>query len=290
MSRRRVSPFKLGLFILVCAAFGAVAFIWIGASQIFQSTKTYAAFFDEPITGLQAGAPVRHLGVRVGSVDSVQLAPGDRLVEVEVKLLTGFHPDASMALSLTQPGITGSPFLALEETPPQQRRDLHPPGTKLPVLPTRPGGGGIGGAVEGIEKKIASLDIEGLVNRWAGVAGEVEAILSRGDLQELIENARIASAGLRRMTSAGARGRPSEIESTVRDLEAATQSLRVATATITKQIEDARPGVDASLALLRQDLAQLKQAVIEAQSLTRSLRNEPGQLVERPQTGDPFRR
>jgi ABC-type transporter Mla subunit MlaD len=274
---------------VICAALGAVAFIWIGAARIFQSTKTYAAYFAEPITGLEAGAPVRHLGVPIGSVDSIQLAPGDRLVEVRVKILSSFHLDPAMALSVDQAGITGSPFLALEDTPQEQRRDLHPPGVKLPVLPTRPGGGGIGGAVAGIEKKIASLDIEGLVNRWAGVAGRIEEILSRGDLQALIENARIASSDLRRITAGGAQGQPSQIESTVRDLQAATQSLRVATASITKQIEEARPGVDASLALLRQDLAQLKQAVIEAQSLTRSLRNEPGQLIERPAAGDPFR-
>jgi ABC-type transporter Mla subunit MlaD len=287
---RRISPFKLGVFIVVCAALGAVAFIWIGATRIFQSTKKYAAFFDEPITGLQAGAPVRYLGVGVGSVDSVALAPGDRLVEVDVKIRSSFHIDPSMALALTQPGITGSPFLSLEETPPDQRKHLRPSSAKLPVLPTRPGGGGIGGAIAGIEQKIASLHIEGLVDRWEGVAGKIESILARGDLEQVMENARIASSGLRRVAAAGAQGQPSEIESAVRDLQSATQSLKTATASMTRQIEEAGPGVDASLVLLRQDLAQLKQAVIEAQSLARSLRNEPGQLIERPPTNDPFRR
>jgi hypothetical protein len=42
--------------------------------------------------------------------------------------------------------------------------------------------------------------------------------------------------------------------------------------------------------LLREDLAQLKQAAIEAQSLARSLRNEPGQLLERGGQKDPFSR
>jgi hypothetical protein len=195
-----------------------------------------------------------------------------------------------MALAVTQPGITGSPFLALEETPAAQRKETHPPETKYPVLATRAGGGGIGAAVQRIEKKISSVDIEGLVTRWEDVAGRIDSILTRGDLEHVIENARVTSSGLRRIAAAGPDGEPSQIESTVDDLQTATRALRAATSSISKQVDEIRPGVDASIVLLREDLAQLKQAAIEAQSLARSLRTQPGQLLEHPGQTDPFSR
>jgi hypothetical protein len=312
----RINHFKLGLFIVACVAAGAVALIWIGATRMFESSKTYAAFFDEAVTGLQSGAPVRHLGIRIGTVDSVELAPGARLVQVEVKIRSSFTPGPSMALSLDQAGLTGSPFLALEETPQQERREpAHPP-TRDPVLPIRSGGGGIGGAVAGIEKKISSLDIQGLLTRWEGVAARVEAALDKGDLAGVLDDARAASSGLRRVAGRGPRGQRSQIEAIVSDLRTTTRSLKTATLAIARQVKDVRPGtaaeiatkierttdlgesavrdidenVGASAVLLRQDLAQLRQAVIEAQSLARSLRTQPGRIIEQGGDSDPFKR
>ncbi len=287
----RISHFKLGLFILLCAAVGAVALIWIGATHMFESSRTYAAFFGQPVVNLRPGAPVDHLGVHIGSVDSVELAPDESVVQVLVKLKSDFRVGPSMALSLDQAGITGSPFLALEDTPPGERKDLPHPATRDPVLPTRSGGGGIGGAVQGIEKKIAALDIQGLIGRWEDVARKLDAILDRGLP-------------------------PQQIEAIMSDLRTTTRQLRTASAAVEKQVQAVRPGtaaviadrleqttdlgektvrdldesVDASVVLLRQDLAQLKQAVVEAQALARSLRAEPNRIIERGGGDDPFNR
>lgn len=225
---RKASHVKLGLFLLACTAVGAVAVIWLGATRFFESTKTYAAYFSQPVTGLDPGAAVKHLGVTIGRVDSVDLAPGDRLVLVMLKIRSGFQMDSSMAVSVSQPGITGAPFLALEEAKPSERRTPDHPKSDYPVLAVRTGGTGI----SAIEKKIASLDLEGLVKRWEGVASRVDATVQavpRGEVRD-------------------------------------------------------------SLTLLREDLAQLRQAVLEAQSLTRSLKNEPGHILEKPSDEDPFQR
>jgi len=221
-----------------------------------------------------------------------------------------------MALSLNQAGITGSPFLALEETPPAQRKESSHPATRYPVLPTRPGGGGIEGAMQGIEKKLTSLDIQGLVDHWEGVASRIEASLADGKLAQVIDDARAASAGIRSVAGAGPQGQPSQIEATVRDLRATAQSLKTATAAITREVEAVRPGtaaqiasrverttdlgedvvrnldesLGASVALLRQDLAQLREAALEAQSLARSLRADPGRIIEPGGGKEPFRR
>lgn len=312
----RLSPFKLGLFVLVVGALGAVAVVWVGAARVFQSTRTYAAFFAQPVTGLQPGAAVEHLGVRIGRVDSVDLAPGDRVVQVVVELRSSFELDPAMALAMTQAGITGSPFLALDETPPQERREVPHPQVRHPVLPTRPGSGGLGGAVQGIEKKIASIDLQGLLSAWESVARDADGVLRRGDLPELLADARASSAGLRRIAGAGSRGEPSPLERIVRELETTTRTLEAATASVASQVEAVRPGtaqviasrieatadagekavrnldanVETSLGLVRENLAQLKRAVAEAEALARSLRAEPNRVLERGGGSDPFGR
>lgn len=225
---RKASHVKLGFFLLACVAVGAVAVIWLGATRMFEKTTTYAAFFAEPVTGLESGADVKHLGIRIGSVDSVDLAPGDRVVQVLVKIRRGFRLDPSMAVSIDHPGITGAPFLALEDAKPDERSEPGHPPTRYPILPIRSGGSGI----SAIEKQIASLDLQGLVKQWEKVAERVDATVQAVP--------------------------PGE----VRD----------------------------SLTLLREDLAQLRQAVVETQALARSLRANPGHVLEQPTGKDPFRR
>ncbi len=312
----RINFFKLGLFLIVCVLLGAIAFIWTGAAHVFEHTRAYAAYFREPLSGLAPGASVSYLGVPVGRVDSIALAPGDRLVQVVVSIRTSFRLDPSMALALDQGGITSPPTMSLAETPPQQRVELPHPGTKLPVLPTRSGAGGIGGAMQAISQKLSSVDVQGLVAQWEGVARDLEAILTRGGVADVVADARAAAAGVRRVTGAGPNGEPSQLESIVRELQATTRALNAATMSVASQIQSVPPGtaatiadrvartsalgeetlrsldrnLDASLVLLREDLAQLKQAVIETEALARSLRAEPGQLLQRGGGSDPFNR
>ncbi len=280
---RKLSHVKLGLFLLFCIAAGAVAVIWVGATHVFERSRTYAAFFADPVTGLQSGAPVRHLGIQIGRVDSVELAPGDRVVQVLVKLKPDFRIDPAMALSLAKPGITGSPFLALEETPPEERNEPVHPSTRHPVLPTRPGGGGIGA----IEKKIASLDLEGLVKRWEGVASKVEASIGDGKLDAMVGDLQASARSIRAATQSIARQVDAIPPGTASGLAA---RLSRAADLSADAMQDVDENVGASAELLRQDLAQLRQAVVEAQSLARSLRNQPGRILEQGDGSDPFRR
>lgn len=284
---RKASHLKLGLFLLACAGVGAVALIWVGATRIFESSKTYAAFFAEPVTGLQSGAPVKHLGVQIGRVDSVDLAPGDRVVQVLVKIRSGFRRDPSMALSLAQPGVTGSPFLALEDAAPDERKEPSHPPTRYPVLPVRPGGGGI----SAIERQLSSLDLQGLVNRWESVAARIDASIGDAKLAQIVDDVRAASLVLRRIAGPGKGGQPSRLDATARDLAATAHALKAAADSIASQVDAIPRGeVGDSMALLRQDLAQLRQAVAETRSLARSMRADPGRVLEQSTHTDPFRR
>ena len=114
---RPISKFKLGLFVLICGGLGVGALIWIGVAQFFAQGKIYAAFFDHSVKGLQNGAPVSYLGVNVGRVHGITLTPDHHLVQVLMVVRSDFTLDKSLAVELSQPGITGQPYLASVKAP-----------------------------------------------------------------------------------------------------------------------------------------------------------------------------
>src|SRR5512143_3198163 len=104
---KTISQFKLGLFILVCGSLGLIAIIWLGASHYFEKKKIYVTYFAESIKGLQKDAVVNYLGVPVGRVAAVGVAPVGRLVEVVLHLKPEFNVYQTLAIRLLEQGLTG---------------------------------------------------------------------------------------------------------------------------------------------------------------------------------------
>ena len=66
--------FKIGVFVLGATALAVVGIIVLGAGKWFERSTTVETYFYESVQGLEIGAPVRLRGVRVGRVESIQLA------------------------------------------------------------------------------------------------------------------------------------------------------------------------------------------------------------------------
>ena len=73
---------KLGLFVVVSFLLGLGALMYIGARAFGSDAVTYRSYFDESVTGLDIGSPVRFRGVTLGTVLGVKIAPDKRHVEV----------------------------------------------------------------------------------------------------------------------------------------------------------------------------------------------------------------
>ncbi len=74
--------FKLGLFTLVALAAAVVAALALGARSIGEESFRYHTYFDESVSGLDIGAPVKYRGVPVGAVAAIRIAPDHRHVDV----------------------------------------------------------------------------------------------------------------------------------------------------------------------------------------------------------------
>ena len=299
---RNVSRFKLGLFILVCAAIGTGSLVWIGVGQFFQPGNTYVTFFDTSVGGLSRGAQVSYLGIKVGRVVSYGIAPDRNLVRVVLELSPDFKVDDSLAIGLAQRGITGQRYLEIGKAPahidqitPKVTFPVH-----YPVIPSRPGElATIEQALKQLYQKIEGVDFEALAGTWTQAAQDADSILADQDIQETLKNARKISQDLKKIIGfLGEKGGPEELKKSLNDLSrtlAATQKASEALAqelgaiphgSLAKLTKDMDQTVEAS----QEALFHLRQLITELKELVETLRQQPGKILTEPQEPEPFGR
>lgn len=101
------NPWKLGLFVLAGSAafFGGIA--WLAIARLQTSNHVAHAYFDEALTGLEEGSPVRFRGVLIGTVASIEVAPDKR----HLKVTAALHDKAMLHLGLDPKRLeTKDPF------------------------------------------------------------------------------------------------------------------------------------------------------------------------------------
>jgi phospholipid/cholesterol/gamma-HCH transport system substrate-binding protein len=102
-----------GLFIIVFTLAATAAFVWLAKSG-HRDDMLYRIRFNESVSGMSVGDPVKFRGVDVGTVKTMAIDPDDpRRVQVEVKLRkeTPVKTDTKAILKLK--GITGVVFVEL---------------------------------------------------------------------------------------------------------------------------------------------------------------------------------
>jgi ABC-type transporter Mla subunit MlaD len=116
---------KIGLFVVLGFAAAAAFAVAVGATSTHKKTVAYYTYFNEPVTGLDVGAPVKGRGVDVGLVGGITFAPDHMMIEVRMDLETGVldrfggaqalgavHPD--LRAQLASQGLTGARFVSVD--------------------------------------------------------------------------------------------------------------------------------------------------------------------------------
>jgi ABC-type transporter Mla subunit MlaD len=87
---------KLGLFVL--AGFGAAGtgFTWLGVHELKRATHEAWAYFDEALTGLEEGSPVKFRGVTIGRVDRIRVGPDKKHLAVQAALYDDYLVDIGL--------------------------------------------------------------------------------------------------------------------------------------------------------------------------------------------------
>lgn len=313
---RKVSPFKTGLFALICLALLAGTIVWLKASLLLQNMTIYATYFNVSVKGLQKDAVVNYRGVPVGRVESVGIAPDGRLIEILIKLQSDFRVDGTIAARLREQGLTGLRYLEIDTAPPEidelTPKIMFP--SKYPILKSYPS------EIELLETylrnlytKLSSLDLERLTESWTKTSVLFNDILTQlgaesgnSNLKQTISALREASLHLAALTERLSKSAsPERVERGVQDLTATLASARKASIQLQKQLESLPPGtlkhlsdqfdqtlnsgdqafssigarINESAGLLNRDLQQLGLMISQLSALVQSIKEHPNRLI-----------
>lgn len=190
------SKFKIGVFLIGGFLAVTAGLIWVGASRVFEKTRTYTTYFAESVQGLDVGSPVKYRGVPLGRVTSFRVVADGRLVEVKMDIDPSFRvpPKARARLAIT--GLTGAAFIdigvpeegsAVSESP---ELPFEPPPDFIPSQPSLLTN--LLTALAEVATTIQGADLPKLAEEVRGLAADTRRFLASGDLDETLS--RIASA------------------------------------------------------------------------------------------------
>ncbi|HEY6099140.1 MAG TPA: MlaD family protein [Anaeromyxobacter sp.] len=265
----RVNLAVVGAFVLVLAAAGIGAVLWIGSGRLSHKAQDgYVASFSESVAGLGKDAPVKLRGVDVGKVVEIAIDPQDPTrVRVVLSIERGTPVKVDSYATLQVQGLTGNAFVDLGGGS-RSAAPLRPrPGEQLAVLETRP-------------SLLARLDVA--ASSTMGDAGSVVAGLkaaldpetlgalrrSAAALPALVERLGRAAEALERMGN--------EVSETGVATRAAVEEARGAI----RQVGEGVARFDAETAPeVRSLVADLREASASLARLTAELERDPGALV-----------
>jgi len=313
---RKVSPFKIGLFALICLALIVGAIIWLKAAFWFQNTKIYATYFNVSVKGLQKDAVVNYRGVPVGRVASLGIAPDGRLIEVLINLRSDFRVGGNIAARLRDQGLTGLRYLELDSAPEEIDR-ITPKitfPTKYPIIKSYPSEFELLEIyLNNLYEKFSSLDLEGLTTSWQRTSALFNNVLTQlggesreRDLKDTIASLKKASQNasvlMERVSRAASRER---VDKGMQDFTATLASARKASDRLAQQLDSLPPGtlkrlsdqfgetlesgghafsnlgtkINESGGLLERDLQQLSTLISQLNSLVQSIKEQPNRLI-----------
>jgi paraquat-inducible protein B len=138
---------KLGAFVVGSVLLAVTLAALLTAQTMRIVTVSYTSYFDEAVTGLEIGSPVRFRGVTIGNVSAIDIAPDVRHVEVTyslgVKVLkrlglagttegkqTQISVPPDLRVQIASTGVTGTKFLQIDFF---DTRGVAPPELPFPV-------------------------------------------------------------------------------------------------------------------------------------------------------------
>jgi phospholipid/cholesterol/gamma-HCH transport system substrate-binding protein len=180
MNRAYRNMLKFGTFAVVMVSLTAFLFVIFGQYS-GRSTDQYAAVFSDA-SSLRAGDSVRVSGIRIGSVEAVELTAA------KTALVT-FDADRSVVLTtgttaaVRYLNLVGDRYLELADGPGSTKK--MPPGSQIPTDRTKPALdldlllGGLKPVVQGLNPEEVNALSNSLIQIMQGQGGTIESLLSR---------------------------------------------------------------------------------------------------------------
>lgn len=300
---RDANYLAVGAFVLLVIAMGVAFVLWYTEHQDKRQYNHYEVYFQGSVSGLNEGSPVRFLGVNVGRVMQVALDPQERnRVQVVADIDSSAPIDGRTLASLSLQGVTGLLFIDLEQDHGANvTRDLTQ-GQRYPVIRSKS---------SDFDKLLRALPT--LAGHADEMVGKLNSALNEENLQafsDTLRNAQIASARLNKTLqgmdemSTQMRAAADEVElmsTSVRNISdtAAPEVARILarTSEVTENLARTSKHLDefilqnekgvasfteSGLPEFQRLLREGREAAKEIRELSRSLKQNPSQLIYEP--------
>jgi len=217
---RRANPTLIGIFILGAVGLALIATLLLSGGDLFEKRREVMMYFDGAAQGLQVGAPVVFLGVKVGTVKQIQLGLNESSQQFMVPVRAELDPNAVHGnggdkIDLGDPVITqelvdrglraqlqmkslltGQLYVDLDFHPekPAHLLGLRPKISEIPTIPT---------TVQELSRRLENFPMEKFLADVAAISESAKTILA----------------------STADRDLPTRLESTLRHLESLATTL-----------------------------------------------------------------
>jgi phospholipid/cholesterol/gamma-HCH transport system substrate-binding protein len=164
-----------GLFVIVLSVAAAFFFVWLGRTGN-KDDVLYRIHFNESVSGLSLGDPVKYLGVDVGTVKAMSIDAADpQRVQVDVSLRKDAPVKTDTKAMLQIKGITGVNFIELSGgSADAQTLVAATPAGQIPEIPAQKGA--LTTMLEQLPKVIAKFStIEDQTRKVVADVGETAA-------------------------------------------------------------------------------------------------------------------
>lgn len=270
---RQANPTLIGAFVLGAIILGAVTVLLLAGGQWFQTRSQHVLYFEGAAQGLQVGAPVVFLGVKVGTVKRIQLgldAENRRfmvpvIIEVEPNMVQspkGEEVDLRDRASIRQlvdrglraqlkmqSLLTGQLYVDLDFHPDKPARFFatDPGVNEIPTIPT---------TAEILATKLESFPMDAFLADLAGISKSLNKILSAEETRKIPQRLEATLAHLQSLSAkVDSHGGPLLLE-----LSTALEAVRVAMAKVGRLAETGTP-MAVSLGKTSEELAKTAQAL-----------------------------
>jgi paraquat-inducible protein B len=297
--KTKISPAAVGMFVLGALLLFIVGFLSFGGSNIFSKPARFVIYFDESVSGLDPGAPIKFYGVRVGRVAAVSArfdentrkALVQTICEINRNVITDTNGrtvdltksaelqtliDRGLRAKLNFTGITGLLFVELNiEDPKEYPAIARYASETLPVVPAIPS------PIAEVQASIVEIVANIKQVDFAGIAKDVKTLLASTnqkvaelDLKALTDRIGGAADAVTTLVSSP------ETKQTMTNLNAAIAELRTTLASIEGQVGPVSEELKATLASAQTALKSIDAAANTTQRFVAAQGNVGDELTQ----------
>ncbi|MEZ5500956.1 MAG: MlaD family protein [Steroidobacteraceae bacterium] len=301
---REANYAAVGAFVLLVIVMGGLFVYWYSDASDKREFTRYEIYFDSSVSGLTKGSTVRYLGVDVGRVVDIRI---DKRSATRVQIVADVDSTAPVSdqtvAELSLQGVTGLLYIDLVRSRDSSTLTAAVPSERYPVIPS---------VRSNFDEFVRSLP--DVMARAGDVASRLNAVLSDANIAAItrtVNSIETAATGLPEVVRES-RALLGELRQTAREVGAVASQARAVTDTagpdfkrtiarvreVADNLANTTARLDAVLAANQDDLQAFsartlpeferllrdsRLAMQEFDRLSRSLKDNPSQIIYQPQ-------